>query len=75
MKYIEGSKEIKDSLNERRRVVSKVFAKFIISLLVREIIANPPLRIFVLFIFCIIFYFLIWEILLTFKFFNLLNFN
>ena len=55
MKYIEGSKEIKDSLNDRRRVISKIIAISIISLLVREIIANPPLRIFVLFIFCIIF--------------------
>ena len=62
MKYIEGSKEIKDSLNDRRRVVSKIIAKSIISLLVREIIANPAFRIFVLFI--LFFYFLIWEILL-----------
>ena len=57
MKYIEGSKEIKDSLNDGRIIVSKIFAKSIISLLVREIIASPPFRIFVLFIFCIIFLF------------------
>jgi hypothetical protein len=63
MKYIEDSKEIKDSLNDGRVIVSNIFAKFFLSLLVREINATPPFKIFVLFIFCIIF-----------LFFNLRNF-
>ena len=63
MKYIEGLKEIKDSLNDGRITVSKIIAISIISLLVKEIIANPPFRIFVLFIFYI-----------NFLFFNLGNF-
>ena len=51
MKYIEGSKEIKDSLNDGGIIVSKIFTRPIIPLLIREIIANPPFRIFILFIF------------------------
>ena len=55
--YREGSKEIKDSLNDGRVFVSNIFAKFFLSLLVREIIDIPPFKIFVLLIFCIIFLF------------------
>ena len=55
MKYIEGSKEIKESLNDGRVFVSNIFAKFFLSLLVREINATPPFKIFVLLIFDFIF--------------------
>ena len=63
MKYIEGSKEIKESLNDGRVFVSNIFTKSFLSLLVREINATPPFKIFVLLIFCFIF-----------LFFNLRNF-
>ena len=63
MKSIEDLKEIKDSLNDGRVIVSNIFTKFFLSLLVREINATPPFKIFVLFIFCIVF-----------LFFNLRNF-
>ena len=63
MKSIEDLKEIKDSLNDGRVIVSNIFTKFFLSLLVREINATPPFKILVLFIFCIVF-----------LFFNLRNF-
>ena len=63
MKYIEDSKEIKESLNDGKVIVSNIFTKSFLSLIVREKIAIPPFEIFVLLIFCIIF-----------LFFNLRNF-
>ena len=59
MKYIEDSKEIKDSLNDGRIIVSIDFIKPIISFLVREIIANPPSEFFSYLFFVLFFYFLI----------------
>ena len=42
MKYIEDSKEIKESLNDGKVIVSNIFTKSFLSLIVREIIAIPP---------------------------------
>ena len=58
MKYIEDSKEIKESLNDGKVIVSNIFTKSFLYLLVREINSIRTLKIFVLLIFCIIFLFL-----------------
>ena len=45
MKHLEDSKEIKESLNDGRVIVSNIFTKSFLSLLVREIIAIPHFEI------------------------------
>ena len=69
MKYIEDSKEIKESLNDGKVIVSNIFTKSFLSLLVREINAIPPFKIFVLLIFCFIFLFFNLRIFINFLIF------
>ena len=45
MKYIEDSKEIKDSLNDGRALVSPIIAFSLLSFKVREINDTPPFKI------------------------------
>ena len=69
MIYIKDSKEIKESLNDGRVFVSNIFIKSFLSLLVREIIAIPRFKIFVLLIFCFIFLFFNLRIFINFLIF------
>ena len=49
IKYIEPSKENKDSLDDGMIVVYKIFTKCFLSFFVKEIIDTSPLYIFILF--------------------------